>query len=197
MIKLLRWKCYAFLFFIVSDILSVKEDIIFKELLINDQIRASEVRLISETGEQLGIMSTVEARNIAKQSDLDLVCMNPNSTPPVCKLLNYGKYKYETIKSAKEYKKNQKVVELKEIQLSRTIDSHDLEVKAKHGRRFLNEGNKVKVVLRMRGREQAYAKTAVEVVKNFYEKLSDIGSIDREPRVVGRNIILIITSKVK
>lgn len=170
---------------------------IFKELLINDQIHAPEVRLIDESGEQLGIMSTVSARDIAKNKDLDLVCMNKMAVPPVCKLLNYGKYKYEAIKSVKEYKKNQKIVELKEIQLSRTIDSHDLEVKAKHGRRFLTEGNKIKVVLRMRGREQAYAKMAVEVVKNFYEKLADLGTIDKEPQVVGRNIILIITSKVK
>lgn len=176
----------------------LKEDFtIFKEFLINDQIRASEVRVISETGEQLGILEITKARELADKAGLDLVCMNINSAPPVCKLLNYGKYKYETIKNEKESKKNQKIVELKEIQLSMTIDSHDLEVKAKHGRRFLTEGNKIKVVLRMKGREQAYAKNAIEVVKKFYKFVEDLGSIDKEPEIIGRNIVLIITSKTK
>lgn len=178
------------------DFVSEKEGTtIFKKLLINEQIRVPEVRLISETGEQLGIMSTDKARDVAEKAGLDLVCMNSTAVPPVCKLLNYGKYKYEATKTAKENKKNQKIVELKEIQLSRTIGEHDLEVKAKHGRRFLTEGNKIKVVLRMKGREQAYTKTAIEVVKSFYERLSDLGTIDKEPEVVGRNIILIITPK--
>ncbi len=175
-----------------------KEDItIFKELLINDQIRSPEVRVISVTGEQLGIINLAKARDYADKAGLDLVCMNPNAIPPVCKLLDYGKYRYDAIKNEKESKKNQKIVEIKEIQLSRMIDIHDLEIKAKHGRRFLSEGNKVKVVLRMKGREQAYAKNAVEVVKKFYEMLADLGSIDKEPEVLGRNVILIITSKTK
>lgn len=142
-------------------------------------------------------MSLSQAKETAEKANLDLVCMNLSSTPPVCKIMDYGKYKFDAIKSEKESKKNQKVVELKEIQLSRTIDSHDLEVKAKHGKRFLSEGNKIKVVLRMKGREQAYAKTAIEVVKKFYMLLADLGTIDKEPEVVGRNIILIITSKIK
>jgi translation initiation factor IF-3 len=155
------------------------------------------VRLISATGEQLGIMTLSQAKEIADKENLDLVCMNLSSAPPVCKIMDYGKYKFDAIKNEKESKKNQKVVEIKEIQLSRTIDSHDLEVKAKHGRRFLSEGNKVKVVLRMKGREQAYAQAAVEVVKKFYALLADLGTIDKEPEVVGRNIILIVTSKIK
>lgn len=134
---------------------------------------------------------------MAVKAGLDLVCMNLSSAPPVCKILDYGKYKFDAMKSEKESKKNQKMVELKEVQLSRTIDSHDLEVKAKHGRRFLSEGNKIKVVLRMKGREQAYAKNAVEVVKKFYAMVADLGNIDKEPEVVGRNVILIITSKIK
>lgn len=175
-----------------------KEDItIFKELLINDQIRASEVRVIDEKGEQIGIVGIAQAKDMAEKAGLDLVCMNLSSAPPVCKILDYGKYKFDAIKSEKESKKNQKIVEIKEIQLSRTIDSHDLEVKAKHGRRFLSEGNKIKVVLRMKGREQAYAKTAVEVVKKFYDMVADLGNIDKDPEVVGRNVILIITSKIK
>lgn len=123
--------------------------------------------------------------------------MNSSSLPPVCKILNYGKYKFDSLKKEKEIKKNQKITELKEIQLSMTIDKHDLDVKAKHGKRFLEEGNKVKVVLRMKGRQQAYADNAINVVKNFYTILQDLGSIDKEPEIIGKNIILIITPKNK
>ncbi len=123
--------------------------------------------------------------------------MNNSANPPVCKILNYGKYKFDAIKKEKEAKKNQKVTELKEIQLSMTIDTHDLEVKAKHGKRFLEDGNKVKVVLRMHGRQQAYAKNAITVVKNFYSMLEEFGTIDKEPEIVGRNIILIVSPKTK
>ena len=123
--------------------------------------------------------------------------MNNSANPPVCKILNYGKYKFDAIKKEKEAKKNQKVTEIKEIQLSMTIDTHDLEVKAKHGKRFLEDGNKVKVVLRMHGRQQAYAKNAITVVKNFYSMLEEFGTIDKEPEIVGRNIILIVSPKTK
>ena len=123
--------------------------------------------------------------------------MNNSANPPVCKIMDYGKYKFDSIKREKEAKKNQKVVELKEVQLSMTIDTHDLEVKAKHGKRFLEDGNKVKVVLRMRGRQQAYAQNAIKVVKNYYTMLETYGTIDKEPEIVGRNIILIISPKTK
>lgn len=137
------------------------------------------------------------AQEIADKANLDLVCMNNSANPPVCKIMDYGKYKFDSIKREKEAKKNQKVVELKEVQLSMTIDTHDLEVKAKHGKRFLEDGNKVKVVLRMRGRQQAYAQNAIKVVKNYYSMLENIGSTDKEPEIVGRNIILIISPKTK
>ncbi|MDY3658622.1 MAG: translation initiation factor IF-3 [Eubacteriales bacterium] len=169
----------------------------FKELLINEQITANEVRVIGENGEQLGILKIQEAHELAEKANLDLVCMNNSANPTVCKILNYGKYKFDAIKKEKEAKKNQKITELKEIQLSMTIDTHDLEVKAKHGKRFLEDGNKVKVVLRMRGRQQAYAKNAITVVKNFYAMLEEFGSIDKEPEIVGRNIILIVSPKTK
>ena len=168
---------------------------IFKELLINDKITAEEVRVISENGEQLGVMSLNDALDKANSVGLDLVCMNPSATPAVCKFMNYGKYKFDMLKKEKEAKKNQKVTELKEIQLSMTIDTHDLEVKAKHGNRFLTEGNKVKVVWRMRGRQQAYANMAVDVCKKFAEMLAENGSIDKEPEIVGRNIIMIVNPK--
>ena len=141
-------------------------------------------------------MSIDKALKLAESEGLDLVCMN-KSVPPVCKIFDYGKYKFDSIKKEKEAKKNQKITELKEIQLSMTIDTHDLEVKAKHGKRFLEDGNKVKVVLRMKGRQQAYAQNAINVVKNFYSLLESLGTIDKEPEIVGRNIILIISPKTK
>jgi len=170
---------------------------IFKELLINEQINANEVRLIGASGEQLGIVSLEKANQIASDEGLDLVLMSSSSNPYVCKIMDYGKYKFDAIKKEKELRKNQKIVELKEIQLSMTIDTHDMEVKAKHGLRFLNEGNKVKVVLRMRGRQQSYSKNAIEVVKTFFGMLESAGIVDKEPEVVGRNVILVISPKVK
>lgn len=142
-------------------------------------------------------MKISEAHELADKANLDLVCMNGSANPPVCKIMDYGKYKFDAIKKEKEAKKNQKVTELKEIQLSMTIDTHDLEVKAKHGKRFLEDGNKVKVVLRMRGRQQAYSQNAITVVKNFYGMLQELGTVDKEPEIVGRNIILIISPKTK
>ena len=171
------------------------DNIIFKELLINDQINTNEVRLIGQNGEQHGIVSYQTALNLAQEAGLDLVLMSSASNPYVCKIMDYGKYKFDSIKKEKELKKNQKIVELKEIQLSMTIDTHDMEVKAKHARRFLTEGNKVKVVLRMKGRQQAYAKNAVEVVNSFYKMLEELGTSDKAPEIVGRNIIMIITPK--
>ncbi len=168
---------------------------IFRELLINDQIRASEVRLVGENGEQLGIMSLSAALAEADKRELDLVLLNASSSPAVCKLMNYGKYKFESIKKEKEMRKNQKISELKEVQLSMTIDTHDLEVKAKHANKFLQNGDKVKIALRMRGRQQAYSANAVSVVKRFYEMLAENGTIDKEPEVVGRNVILIVNPK--
>lgn len=153
------------------------------------------MRLIGQNGEQLGIVPLSKARELATQSGLDLVLMSSSATPYVCKIMDYGKYKFDTIKKEKELKKNQKIVNVKEIQLSMTIDTHDLEVKAKHGIKFLTAGDKVKVVLRMRGRQQAYTKNAIEVVKSFYGMLSEVGTYEKEPEVVGRNIILIISPK--
>ena len=185
-----EWKFCAFTHFYSRGI-----TIIFKELLINEQIVTNEVRLIGNNGEQHGIVSLSTALSMAQESGMDLVLMSNASNPYVCKIMDYGKYKFDAIKKEKELKKNQKVVELKEIQLSMTIDTHDMEVKAKHARRFLTEGNKVKVVLRMKGRQQAYAKNAIEVVNSFYKMLEDLGTSDKAPEIVGRNIIMIITPK--
>lgn len=140
-------------------------------------------------------MSKAEAQSIADRDGLDLVMMSAGGGTAVCKILDYGKYKFDTIKKEKELKKNQKIVELKEIQLSMTIDKRDLEIKAKRGLEFLSDGNKLKVSLRMSGRQQAYSAKAVEVVKNFCTLMEEKGTCDKEPQIMGRNIIVVVTPK--
>ncbi len=142
-------------------------------------------------------MSKQEAQSIADKEGLDLVMMSAGGGVAVCKILDYGKYKFDTIKKEKELKKNQKVVELKEIQLSMTIDKRDLEIKAKRGLEFLSDGNKLKVVLRMSGRQQAYSAKAIEVVKSYCSLVAEKGTNDKEPEIVGRNIIVIVTPNKK
>ena len=166
-------------------------------MLINEQISAKEVRLIGATGEQLGVMPKAEAMQEAEKAGLDLVQMSYANGIAVCKILNYGKYKFDAVKKEKELKKNQKVCELKEIQLSMTIDKRDLEIKAKRGYEFLDDGNKLKVVLRMSGRQQAYSSKAIEVVKSYCQMVEEKGFCEKEPEIVGRNIIVIVSPKKK
>lgn len=166
-------------------------------MLTNEQISAKEVRLIGATGEQLGIMPKSQAMQEAEKAGLDLVQMSFANGIAVCKILDYGKYKFDAIKKEKELKKNQKVCELKEIQLSMTIDKRDLEIKAKRGYEFLNDGNKLKVVLRMSGRQQAYSAKAIEVVKSYCQMVEEKGICEKEPEIVGRNIIVIVSPKKK
>ena len=168
---------------------------IFKEQLINEQITAKEVRLIGENGEQLGVMPIEKAREVAENEGLDLVLMNGNGNPAVCKLMDYGKFKFDSIKKEKELKKNQKIVELKEIQLTMRIDQYHINFKLKNAQKILQDGDKVKVSLRMRGREQAYSQNAVEVVNNFVEALSEYGTIDKKPEIMGRNVVVVIYPK--
>lgn len=168
---------------------------IFKELLINDQIIAKEVRLIGENGEQLGVMTLEKAKQLADNAGLDLVLMSANGNPVVCKLMDYGKYKFDTIKKEKELRKNQKVVEIKEIQLSMRIDQYHINFKLKNAQKILQDGDKVKVSLRMRGREQAYAKNAIDVVNEFVESLAEFGSVDKKPEIMGRNVVVVINPK--
>lgn len=148
--------------------------------------------MIGEQGEQLGIVSSREANAIAEEHGLDLVKISPNATPPVCKIMNYGKYLFELNKKAKEAKKNQKVVETKEVWLSMTIDVGDLNVKAKQAQKFLTGGNKVKVSIRMRGRQMAHSEMGLEVMKRFYELVKDFGSIEKQPLTEGRNIWMML-----
>ncbi len=159
---------------------------------INEDIRDREVRVISDSGEQLGIMSAQEALRVAEEADLDLVKISPNAVPPVCKIMNYGKFKFEQAKKEKENRKNQKVVELKEIYLSMTIDVGDLNVKAKKTVEMLGDGNKVKVSIRMRGRQQAHAASGIDVMNRFVELLDGKATIDKPAKVEGRNILMIL-----
>ena len=141
--------------------------------MINEEIRDAEVRVIDETGTMLGVLPIEEALSIAEEKNLDLVNVSPNANPPVCKILDYGKYRYEIQKREKDAKKRQKVTEVKEVRLSTFIEEHDIQVKAKNASKFLQEGNRVKVSLRLRGRERDYANHAIEVMNDFAESLSD------------------------
>lgn len=132
---------------------------------------------------------------IAEEKGLDLVLMSGGTNPPVCKILNYGKFKYDAIKKDKEIKKAQKIIEIKEVRLSMTIEEHDKAYRISSATKFLQEGNKVKISLRMKGREQAYVKKAIEIVKDFCSRLSEIGTVDKEPELAGRNIFVVISPK--
>ena len=159
---------------------------------VNEEIRDREIRVISAEGEQLGIMSASQALQIAEEAELDLVKISPNAVPPVCKIMNYGKFKFEQAKREKENRKNQKVIELKEIYLSMTIDVGDLNVKAKKTVEMLGDGNKVKVSIRMRGRQQAHAAMGIDVMRRFFDLLGGKAIMDKEPKTEGRNILMIL-----
>ncbi len=166
---------------------------IFKELVTNDGISDNlDVRVKDETGAMLGIMRAAAAKNIADERRLDLVMITPNAQPPVCQIMDYGKYRFDAAKKAKDAAKNQKNAELKEIRLSITIDSGDLNTKAKQAYKFLSGGDKVKVSIRMRGRQQARPQMGVDVMNAFYETVKDVSVIDRKPAVDGRSIVMIL-----
>ena len=160
---------------------------------LNGDIRDREVRVIASTGDMLGIMSSQEALRLAEDENLDLVKISPNAAPPVCKIMNYGKFKFEQAKREKENRKNQKVMEIKEIYLSMTIDVGDLNVKAKKAFEFLEDGNKVKVSIRMRGRQMAHSSMGVEVMQRFFGLLNGKAVMDKAPLTEGRNILMILS----
>ena len=168
---------------------------ISKEAMINEEIRAKELRIIDTDGTQLGIMSRDEAMELAENKKLDLVCIAPKAAPPVCKILDYGKYKYELQKKEKEAKKKQKTTQVKEIRLSTFIEDHDIMVKAKTGAKFLKDGDKLKVSLRFRGRERDYVARGMEVMEKFAEAVSEVGTIDKKPNFEGRSLTMILTPK--
>ena len=165
------------------------------DLMINEQIRDKEIRLIGENGEQLGIMPSRDALKLAEEAGLDLVKIAPTAKPPVCKIVDYGKYKYEQIRKEKEAKKKQKTIEIKEIRLSPNIDTNDLNTKINAARKFLTKGDKVKVTLRFRGREMAHMNSSKHILDEFAEKLSDISVVEKAPKVEGRSMTMFLTEK--
>ena len=166
-----------------------------KELQINEQIRDSEVRLIGSDGEQLGVVPTREAQRLADEKDLDLVKIAPTATPPVCRIMDYGKYRFEQSKREKEARKNQHIVELKEVRLSLNIDVADFNTKAKHALRFLQEGNKVKVSIRFRGREMGHPEIGLETMKRFAEVCSEVAAVEKPAKMEGRNMLMFLAPK--
>ncbi|WP_428867955.1 translation initiation factor IF-3 [Clostridium sediminicola] len=166
-----------------------------KETLLNEEIRFKEVRVVGSEGEQLGIMSSREALRIAEDKDLDLVLIAENGKPPVVKIMDYGKYLYEKTKKIKEAKKNQKVVNLKEIRMSPVTEEHDIMIKANRARKFLTAEDKVKVTVRFRGRQNDYKYKGKEILENFLSKVEDLCVVEKRPTVEGRNMIMIIAPK--
>lgn len=167
----------------------------FSDLMINEQIRDKEVRLVSEKGEQLGIVSSKEALRLAREAELDLVKVAPTAKPPVCKIIDYGKYKYEQTRKEKEARKKQKVIEVKEIRLSPNIDTNDLNTKMNHARKFIGNGDKVKVTVRFRGRELAHTASGRVILEQFAKDLSNIAVIDKPAKLEGKNMVMFLSEK--
>ena len=163
--------------------------------MINEQIRDKEVRVIGKDGEQLGIMSSKEAYQLAKEADLDLVKIAPTAKPPVCKIVDYGKYRYEAMRKEKEAKKKQKVIDIKEVRLSPNIDTNDLNTKVNQARKFLAKGDKVKVTLRFRGREIAHVNASKSILDEFAKMLEDVAVVEKEAKFEGRSMIMFLTEK--
>ena len=163
--------------------------------MINEQVRDREVRVISSDGEQLGIMSSKEAMKLAREAELDLVKIAPNAKPPVCKIIDYGKYRYELARKEKEAKKKQKTIDVKEVRLSPNIDKNDLNTKINQARKFLSKGDKVKVTLRFRGRELAHVNASKYILDDFAKALEDVATIDKKPKFEGRSMIMFLTQK--
>ncbi len=163
--------------------------------MINEQIRDREIRLIGENGEQLGIMSAREAMKRAQEAELDLVKIAPTAKPPVCKIIDYGKYRYEMARKEKEAKKKQKIIEVKEVRLSPNIDTNHLNTKVNNARKFIGKGNKVKITLRFRGREMAHVQQSKHILDDFAKQLADIATVEKQPKLEGRSMSMVLTEK--
>ena len=166
-----------------------------KGLSINEEIRDREVRLIGENGDQLGIVSAQQALQMAYDRDLDLVKIAPQATPPVCKIMDYGKYRFEQAKREKEARKNQHTVDIKEIRLSLNIDKHDFDTKVGHALRFLKDGDKVKASIRFRGREMGHPEIGLEIMQRFAEACSELGNVEKPAKMEGRNMLMFLAAK--
>jgi len=177
---ILFWRC-----FVISN----------KDLMINEEIRDKEVRVIGANGDQLGVMSSKEALNIAEQNGMDLVKIAPQATPPVCKIMDYGKYKFELAKRDRETKKNQKVVNIKEIRLSPSIDTNDFNTKVNHTLKFLKSGDKVKITVRFRGREVNHSSLGKVLLDKFAEAIEDVAVVEKNAKLEGKNMFMVIAPK--
>ncbi len=169
--------------------------ILINDLMINEEIRDREVRVVNQQGEQLGIMPTAQALKLAEEQQLDLVNIAPTARPPVCKLMDYGKYRFEMSKKEREIKKNQKIMETKEVRLSATIEDHDIDVRYRQAVKFLQDGNKLKVTIRFRGRQIAHSEIGNQVMQEFAERIKDYGTVERRPVVEGRNMIMMVAPR--
>ena len=163
--------------------------------LINEEIQEKEIRLIGSDGEQMGLMSSAEAQKIADEQDLDLVMISPNAKPPVCKIMDYGKFRFEQNKKVKEAKKNQHVMDVKEIRMSPGIGENDFNTKLKNGQKFLADGDRVKVTVRFRGREMAHTNIGEKLLRDFAEKCAEVANLDKEPKLEGRNMSIFLSPK--
>ena len=169
--------------------------VIISDLMINGQIRDKEVRLIANDGEQLGVMSAREAQKLADEAGLDLVKISPKAKPPVCKIIDYGKYKYEQTRKEKLAKKKQKVIDVKEVRMSPNIDTNDLNTKINHAKKFLAKGARVKGTLRFRGRELAHVNASKYILDDFAKALEDVATIDKKPKFEGRSMTMFLAPK--
>lgn len=163
--------------------------------MVNEEIRDKEVRLIDADGTMVGIMSAKEAQKIANTKNLDLVKIAPQANPPVCRIMDYGKYMFELSKKEKEARKNQKVISVKEVRMNPTIDENDFNFKARNAIRFLQEGDKVKVIVRFRGREINYTSIGQEMLERFSDIVKDVGVVEKKPRLEGKNMVMILNPK--
>ncbi len=183
--------CPAFFYFI-TEVLAISK----QELLINEEIHDKEIRVVGPEGEQLGIMTSKDALKLAVEKSLDLVKIAPQATPPVCRIMDFGKFRFEQSKREKEARKNQKVIEIKEVRLSLNIDTNDFNTKLSHAIKFLQQGNKVKVSLRFRGREMAHTELGAAQMKRFAEAVAEYASVDKMPKLEGRSMTMFISPKV-
>ena len=183
------------LFFVTNNVFWRCFTISSREHQINEQIRDRQVRVIGPDGDQLGLMTSAQALQKAAEMNLDLVKIAPQATPPVCKIIDYGKYRFEQAKRDKEARKNQHIVEIKEVRLSLNIDTHDFNTKVGHAQRFLKDGDKVKASIRFRGREMGHPDQGHEIMKRFAEALADCANVEKPSKMEGRNMMMFLASK--
>lgn len=186
--------CVLYLFFIVT-LCGGAFDISSKGLQINEEIRDKELRLIDSDGSQLGVVSLSQALNLASEKNLDLVKIAPQAKPVVCKIMDYGKYRFEQAKREKESKKNQRIMTLKEIRLSLNIDTHDFNTKLKHASKFISDGNKVKVSIRFRGREMGHPELGIDIMNRFAQECSEFANVEKPAKLDGRNMLMFLAPK--